>query len=156
MSQNRVAAVRLTRKAVSIAIFNQTHLEYVHVRHLPTSGAKAYETLQSFLAWASAQFKLELIAMERLERSDQRRIEDMIGIVEAHATKAAVPVWRTSKLQVIGSYAEPAPGTRTELREIAARIWPVLGMRGNHPLNLEAAALGLYVQVERLLSTPFQ
>jgi hypothetical protein len=156
MSQSRLAAVRLTRKAVSIAIFNQTHLEYAHVRHLPTATAKACETLQSFLTWMSAQFELELIAVEQAERPDQRRIQELILTLEEHASEAAVPVWRASKLQVIGSYAEPAPGTRIELREIAARIWPMLSSKDNHPLDLESAALGLYVQVERLLSTPSQ
>jgi hypothetical protein len=155
MSQS-LAAVRLTRKAVSIAIFNQTRLEYARLRHLPTATAKACETLQAFLTWIISQFAIGMIAVEQAERFDQKRIRDLLLVLEQHASDTAIPVWHASKQQVIGSYAEPAPRTRIELREIAGRIWPMLSIKGNHPLDLEAAALGLYVQVERLLSTPAQ
>lgn len=156
MSPNRLAAVRLTRKAVSIAIFNQTHLEYSRLRHLPTPTGKACETLLAFLAWIISQFAVGMIAVEQAERSDQKRLRDLLAALEEHASAATVPVWHASKLQVIASYAEPAPRTRIEMREIAGRIWPMLAIKGSHPLDLEAAALGLYVQVERLLTTTVQ
>ena len=154
MSHPTLVAVRLTRKAASVAIFNRTHLEYARLRHLPTSTAKARQALQAFLSWATAQFNVEMFAVEKSDRIDAARVQELTRAVEEHASRAAIPVWHAGKMQVIESYAEPAPKTRTELRTIAAGIWPMLATRDNNPLDLEAAALGLYVQVERLLSTP--
>jgi len=154
MSHSTLAAVRVTRKAASVAIFNRMHLEYARLRHLPTQAAKARETLHAFLGWATAQFNVEMIAVEKPDRTDAARVEELMRTVEEHASGAAIPIWHAGKMQVIESYAEPAPKTRTELREIAARIWPMLATKDSNPLDLEAAALGLYVQVEKLLSTP--
>lgn len=152
MHHSCLAAVRLTRKAVSLAVFHRTQLEYARTRFLRTSAPKARDTLEGFLAWTASHFNIDLIAIEKPERNDAGRVEQLALAVEEFASRTAIPLWRAPKMAVIQSYAEPAPSTRTELRAIAAKIWPMLADRDGHPLDLEAAALGLHVQVERQLT----
>src|ERR1035441_3700895 len=100
MSHPTLVAVRLTRKAASVAIFNRTHLEYARLRHLPTSTAKAREALQAFLSWATAQFNVEMFAVEKSDRIDAARVQELTRAVEEHASRAAIPVWHAGKMQI--------------------------------------------------------
>jgi hypothetical protein len=53
---------------------------------------------------------------------------------------------------VFESFAVEPLKTRKELREVITTFWPQLGTRDFDPSILDAAAVGLYAQVESLLS----
>jgi hypothetical protein len=151
-----LAAVRLTRRLVSIAIFRGLHLEYVRARNLYGDANDAAATVAGFLGWAIAQFDVEAIAFEDVAGESRARVPLLAKTVIDRAASAGLPCLAVHRREVFDSFGHPPLHTRSEVQSAAIQIWPALAMKGNKPLNLEAAALGLYVQVDKLLNAALQ
>jgi hypothetical protein len=57
------------------------------------------------------------------------------------------------KSDLLEAFAYPALDSRKELRKVISDIFPVLDQEPGQPWTADAAALGLYVQTERLFNT---
>jgi hypothetical protein len=63
-----------------------------------------------------------------------------------------IPIWEVPTVDLLRSFGEPKLGSRHALHQTCVEIWPDLNtFRPSRPV-LQAAATGLYVQSERLLS----
>ena len=62
-----------------------------------------------------------------------------------------IPIWEISKRELLEGYGEPPLKSRRELRQVITGIWPVIAGSHGKLLVQDAAALGLYVHVERKL-----
>jgi hypothetical protein len=65
----------------------------------------------------------------------------------------AMSVTETPKKDLFLAFSHPPLRSRTELRQVMSTIWPVLDHDSGRPFTQDAAALGLYVQTERLFNT---
>jgi hypothetical protein len=62
----------------------------------------------------------------------------------------SVPIWEIGKADLMAAYGHPPLATRADLREIAHTIlWSMFNTSSPSPQELDASALGLYVQNER-------
>lgn len=66
--------------------------------------------------------------------------------------RAAVPIFETAEQELFDAFRIPAITDRRELREIVCSIFPQLGTGRFINLCLDAAALGLHFETNRLLS----
>lgn len=145
-----VIAVRVHRRAVAAVIFLGDHIEYTQVRQLASARDKALSSTVGFMNWITEQFRLDSAALEIIPSAEdvQRQILNraVIQVLRDHL----LPIWEVTKRDLISSYANPPPRFRKEIREVVADIWPVLAGSNGKSLIQDAAALGLYVQTERM------
>jgi hypothetical protein len=73
-------------------------------------------------------------------------------VLEALRPKA-IGILEISREDLFQAFSYPPLHSRQELREIASDIYPVLNQEPGQPWTHDAAALGLYVQTERLFNT---
>lgn len=150
MEAMRVAAIRIDRRAAAAAVFIGSQLDYTQVVHLPPILDKAESSVTGFLNWILASFGIESAAIESVDLSDQIRRFELTKTAVSVLRSASVPVWEVSKTELLSSFGYPVPRNRKEVRESVAQIWPMLNTRGTSHWVLDAVAIGLYVQTERL------
>ena len=58
-------------------------------------------------------------------------------------------MWEVEKPELLRAFGSPPLKTRKELREIVRNIWSVLPAQQENGSTSDAAALGLYEQIQR-------
>jgi hypothetical protein len=148
----RLAAIRVSRRTVAIAIFKGQTLHYAEIRHLSSNSDMALASAVSYLNWALSQFHIQAAVLEEAVTSEEARAAEILGALVAEFRRQTLPYRIVSKHTVFESFAIEPLATRKELREVVATFWPQLGTRDFDPSILDAAAVGLYAQVEYLLT----
>jgi len=148
-SSGKLLALKIERRTVSAAGFCGTRLEFTDSRELSSVASKAIASSSGFLDWVCQVFDSDSVALEPEITGEIRRAALHKAIV-AIIRERGFSIRETPKAELIASFAVPAPRTRRELREIVCSIWPILDP--DRFGILDAAALGLYVQTERLFS----
>jgi hypothetical protein len=147
--RSRLLAIKVERRTVSAVILQGRHLEDVETRHLSSFRAKAEESTVAFIRWLVANFEVESAAMEVVatDLGSQRSVLDRI--ITDVLTDQFLPIQRLPKMDFISTFRHPDPKSRNAAREVVQMIWPILE---DDPGILDAVALGLYVQTERLFA----
>ena len=144
MISQPVAALRITRTKIGIAIFTKTKLEFarcINVKHTATS-------LRSLVNWSMEHFKDLTIAIEKLDERTTSLFAELLYL----AKERGLPVIVVATQDLLNAYSFPPLTSRNQLRKIASTIWPGLVLMNKGEV-LDAAALALYVQTERILAT---
>jgi hypothetical protein len=149
--QVRLLAINVERRTVSASVFMGRHLEYTDKRHLSSVRAKAEGSTVSFIRWLTGNLEIESATMECLPLDDEARRSALHRLTVAVLSDQLLPLSQVPKSDLIPAFGYPEPRSRREVREVIQGIWPILG---NDPGVLDAIALGLYVQTERLFSLP--
>ncbi len=144
-----LAAVSIQRRSAAIAIFRKTHLEEMLTRQFPNDQAKAENAVIGFVRQVLERNRVGLIAIETADAKSAR-----VGKFWQDATEVfhseSIPVQEVQTETLYQSFAVPPLRNRDQLRKIAQSIWPELDNREFVRAALDAAALGLFVQTERL------
>jgi hypothetical protein len=147
----RMMAIRIERRAVAMALFGGTQLEGWRVRQLPSDSMRAEDSCVGFVRTVLDEHHCEGAVFERISGDAARVKLHDLAVGECRAL--GISVMEISKQTVIESFAHPAPTSRHEIREIVSQMWLVPKLKGGRDFILDAAALGLYVQTERLLTS---
>lgn len=147
---SKIAAFKIARRSASVAVFSSRHLEFLEVKHLSNAPEKAVETLQRFVGWTFENFHPEMAALGRDEEERRPRAAFLARAVEEQLLRYGVPVWKIVDSQLLEAYGIPALTRKQELRDIGRLMWPQI-LKGDD-VGVDAALIGLFVQVERLLS----
>jgi hypothetical protein len=148
-----LAAIRIERRAVGVAILAGDHLRYADARQLASSSEKAATTAAIFVTRLCEKFQigsavLEIITNHReIHRTDIRE-----SVVHALRIRS-ISITEVPETDLVSSLGYPAPRFRRDLRKTVAGIYAVLTDTLGLPWTLDAAALGLYAQTERLFNT---
>jgi hypothetical protein len=145
----QLVAIKIERRSLAVALFIGTHLDYTHVHNLPSDRGKAETSAMGLVRWLRATFNVGSAAIEEVQNGELRRVVLGKPILEAFREQG-IPAWQIEKAVLFSAFAHPPLKNRKELRETAMTIWPVLNARNISPSVLDAAALGLYIQTERL------
>ena len=145
----KLLAVRVERRSVAAAIFHGGQLEYTQVRQLSSSREKALTSAVGFINWIGSCFELESAALEAIDIGEEFHRRALYEAVQQALRDQALPIWTIPKQDLLAAYGSPALKGRKEIREVIATIWPVLAEANAKVLIQDAAALGLYVQIER-------
>lgn len=149
----RLAAVRIERRAVGFAILRGDHLVHADARQLSSAPNKALDNAVSFVTRFLERFRCESAALETVpvSREATRTLlhQAVLGVLSAQA----IGVIEVSKPDLLAAFGYPATRFRHDLRETISDIFPVLDQQPGGPWTHDAAALGLYVQTERLFNT---
>jgi hypothetical protein len=153
-SRRRVAAIRIERRAVAVALFSGEELDSVPlVRQLSSDGGKALGSAAMFIRHILEKRPFLAAAMEVLPPGDevQRTQLDRV-IIQVLTESPAISIWRVPKRDVIRAFGQPPLRFRGQVRETVESIFPESnGSFGGHLIK-DALALGLYCQTEYLLN----
>jgi len=148
-SPGKLLSLRIERRTIAAAVFIGTRLDFTQARELSSVPAKAAASTAGFLGWLTQTVPCESAALELETRVEMRR-----GALNASAQRflrdQGVSLWEIPKRDLLARFGLPPPVSRKELREIICSMWPVLDP--DRKSILDATALGLYVQTERLFS----
>ena len=147
---SKLLAIRIRRRSVAAAVFSGRHLEYMDMLHLCNEPEVVTDAVARFLARILENFKPSDVALGTSRVAQGERVKALTQLVESMLTAEGVPIWKVDDKTLLESYAVPKLKNKDQLRPIVLSFWPHLGHR--QASAFEAAALGLHVQVDRLLS----
>jgi hypothetical protein len=150
--QSKLAAFKIFRRSATVAIFTGHNLDFVDIHHLSNVPKIGSEALERFVGWVVENFHPHMAALGSDQDEDGRgqRTQLLTEVAERKLLELGVPLWKVTDAQLLESYSIPALSQKHELRMIARLIWPYVATQ--HLPALDAALVGLYAQVERLLS----
>ena len=148
--QSKLIAIRVERRAVAAAVFQGQQLEYTDAKQLSSARDKALASSVGFIRWMLERFATESAALESIPNGHefQRRAlhEAVCGVLRDRA----LPIWEIPKPALLAGCGHPPLESRSQLRDLATRIWPVIAGTHSQVFIQDAAILGLHVQTERL------
>lgn len=147
---NYVLALKIERRSIAAAVLAGRTLEHAQVRQLSSVAEKAEATTVGFVHWLLHTFDVGSAALEVVPTGQEIRRELLSRAAVAVLRQAGVPLWEASRSELPSAFGAPALKSRSELRQAIVSIWPTLLDQDRHEEALDAAALGLYVQTERL------
>jgi hypothetical protein len=149
---SKLAAFKIFRRSATVAIFTGHNLDFVDIHHLSNVPKVASEALGRFVGWVVENFQPHMAALstDEDEQEGLQRTQLLTELAECKLLELGVPIWRITDAQLLESYSVPAFNQKHELRALARSIWPYVATQ--HIPALDAALVGLYAQVERLLS----
>src|SRR5215831_17851117 len=69
--RSNLAALKIERRRISVAVFMTTRLDFTDSRQLPSTYNKALESVIRYVDWITRTFRIDGAALER-NRSDSR------------------------------------------------------------------------------------
>jgi len=153
ISDRRLAAIRLERRGLAVAIFSGYHLEYPPlVRQLPSNVNKAQSSAAGFISSVMLRCPFTTAALETLPGTAEVQRRGLLEIVKNVLSHEAVGVWQVDKRDILAAYGHPPLRSRAEVQRIVETIWPDMnGSFGAHLIR-DALALGLYCQTEYIFN----
>lgn len=153
LPRRRLMAIRIERRTVAMALFIGTHLEGWRIRQLPSDSKRAEASCVGFVREVLEEHQCEGAVLEST-KGDVARATLHRQVTEL-CRALGVSVREISRQPVIESFAHPAPRNRDEVRQIISEIWPLPDLKSGRMCILDAFALGLYTQTERLFHPDF-
>lgn len=151
----RLLSLRIAPRAIAIAVFKDSRLEYSDTRNVPASVARATGSAMSFLSWVLEQFECESAAMEVLLLDPEIGRRQIHDVVSEELRRRGTSIWEIPQQELLAGFGHPPLRTRAEMRSAIERMWPLLPGNRSGEAILDAIALGLHVQIERLFLTNF-
>ena len=148
-----VVAVRVERRSVAIAILRGDHLLYADARQLSSIQDKALDSAVRFVTRMLERFRCDYAALEIIPKGDEVQRTLLHQAVLDVLSAKAIGIVEVSKFDLLASFGSPPPRFRNTVRRIISNIYPVLNEALGGPWIYDAAALGLYVQTDRLFNT---
>jgi hypothetical protein len=149
----RLAAIRIERRAVAVAILEGEHLAVPpQVRQLSSNSDKALGSAASFINRILEEYPPGTAALETIPRGAEVLRGDLMEIISRVLVEQGIGIWEVPKPDVLASFAHPHPRFRNQVRQVISSIWPGVNGSFGSPLIKDALALGLYCQIERLFN----
>jgi hypothetical protein len=149
----QLLAVRVERRTIAVALFVGLHLEGHRVLQLSSNSRRAEASTAGFVRSVLTEHECQSAAIEGIDNGNQRSL--LYRAVIAQCGDAGVSVWKIPREAVLESLAYPPLKSRAEVRKLMLRLWPIPGFKSSEVFALDAFALGLYVQTERLFGSDF-
>lgn len=147
-----LAAFKIERRRISVTVFVDEKLDYTGSRQLSSLFPKALDSASRYVDWIKRSFRIEGVALEKEQPNPKTWKSKITTEIIAQLRASGVPIFEIDKNVLLASFAHPALRYRTELRRVVSSIWPILATKDKNVGCLDAAALGLYVQVEKLFA----
>lgn len=143
------AAVCIRPRWIAIAIFEGIGLEHIRLRELRSSLPRAMDSVTEIARRTFEQFDVNVVALQ----SDQPAgsiAETLTGQVADAVRECSISLHCVSYASLFEAFGIPPLKTRHQLRKAILGIWPALAEQKS-PLAMDAAAAGLFLQIESLL-----
>ena len=149
-NERKLIALKIERREIAAAIFTDTRIEHVDRRQLSSDHERADSSALGFIHWLVTTFGSNDVALEGVGRFAASRRGALTRQIESSLQRSNVLAWKVRKPELMASYGFPPVRTRKQIRSSVRSIWPVFA--DSEDTIVDAVALGLYVQTERLFS----
>jgi hypothetical protein len=149
MSDITLAAISLQRRTVGVAILRKTRIEEILLRQLSHELETAQKSTTEFLSRIMTRQRIEFVAFLKPTEAASERIRSFHQSAVQVVRDAGIPLLEVSAEELFASYGHPPLSGWAQLRRVGKDIWPMLN---STPPSINAALLGLHVQVERLIA----
>lgn len=140
-------SISLQRRWIALAVFSDLQLRRMEVRHLPSDGARASTTVHRLIDDVLEITNATRAALEVLPEASARRA-DLARLAESLFVDRGIRVTRTNPRLLLNAFSIPSCRTRKALQGLVANWWPALLPRFRTTTVLDAAALGLFSQLQ--------
>jgi hypothetical protein len=153
ISDRKLAAIRIERRAIAVAIFSGDHLAYSPlVRQLSSDGDKAASSSAIFIGQVLEKCPFETAALEVISWKGEVQRTQLDQIITRLLAEQGISIWQVPKKEILAAFRHPPLRFRRQVREIVSDIWPGVNGSFGGPLIKDALALGLYCQTEYLFN----
>ena len=146
-------AIKLTGRTATAAVYFGPELHYTEVRQLASDLGQAKTSLVGFLSSLIEHFRVDSTVSEQ-STVDTRATALTTSMLDLLREKA-LPHWAVKKSELFTAYGEVSLTSTRALRDVVNNYWPHIINEQDDRTCLDAAALGLYLQTERMLSDNF-
>lgn len=147
-----LGAIRIERRAIAAAVLAGDYLKYADARQLVAAPEKAVATAMGFLSKFCERFRFDSAVLETVPEGTKRSV--IHESVLAWLQSLGIGVAEVGEAELLAAFGYPPLQFRRDMRKAVGRIYPVLNEALGAPWTHDAAALGLYVQTERLFQFP--
>jgi hypothetical protein len=141
-------SVSIQRRCIAIAVFEDLKLEHMEVRQLSNNPLQASTAVHRLIQRLLAVHPVTLAVLEVMPGPDTTRRADLARLAHHLLADRGIRVLTVDPTTLRHAFSIPACRTRKALRGIVASWWPALLPRFNTTTVLDAAALGLYSQIQ--------
>ena len=152
MNGTKLAAIKVERRSIAAAVFIGRGLDYTQTRELASDFNKAQSSAIGFITWVIDTFGIQSAAIEITPPGTAIRRSMLTDAIIGVCRDGGISLWDVRKEDLFQAFGVPALESRREIREVITSIWPILPARNGKVSALDAVALGLYVQTERLFT----
>ena len=146
----RLMAVRVERRGVATALFSGVHLEGWRVRQLSSDPSRAEASTEAFIREVFSENDCPSAAIEFVSGEIRRSV--LHNVIRQQCQTHGISLWEVPGKSILNALAHPPLKTRGEVREMMLRMWPMAALKQSQVGALDAFALGLYVQTERIFA----
>jgi len=152
ITRPRLMALRVERRVVATAVFTGTHLEGRRILQLSSNPDKAASSVASFIRSVLSESDCRCAAIEQApNRADiLRSVLHRAAVAQIRTTNLSL--WEISQQALYSAFSHPPVETRQQLRDVAFGIWRLSELKQGQTCALDALALGLFVQTERMFN----
>jgi hypothetical protein len=147
-----LAAFTIERRAVCFALFQQVQLDDVLVRQLPADEGRAATAVIGFLNQMIERDEAGYVAFISPPDSASARYRQLYEVSIQVIRARGIPCVEVPESKLLAAYGYPSLKRREQLRKVGRTIWPSLNSKAATRAAVDAAVLGLHVQVERLFN----
>lgn len=153
ISHRRLAAIRIERRSVAVAIFNGDRLGYTPMaRQLSSDSRKALGSAVVFINRLRDKCAFTTAAMETLPSNCTGQRSQLAQVIADVLAEQKIDIGKVAKPEVLAAFGHPPLRFRQQVREVVSAIWPDLDGGFGTPFIQDALALGLYCQTEYLFN----
>src|SRR5262249_25017064 len=124
-----LAAFKIDRNQISVAIFIDDRLDFTDRRQFQSIYEKAIDSAKGFVEWLISAFPIDSAAVEKSHKDPETLRSRLKREIVRHFRSIATLVSEVEQNTVIASFPHPPPRHRTELRKAVLQIWPILGSK---------------------------
>lgn len=153
VSHKQLAAIRIERRAIAVAIFDGERLKYPPIaRQLSSDPDKALGSAARFINRLHDKCSFQTAALEALPEGCEAQRSQLTRMIFTCLDERGVAIWQVRKPDILAAFGHPPLRFRNQVREVVSAMWPDINGGFGSPLIRDALALGLYCQVEHLFS----
>jgi len=150
MKEHSISLV-LAHSVSACAVFREQTLVLWDARKLPSTLIEASKAITAQISRQLQAFNISAAVLEQ-PFHETRRLTFLRQAAKDDFRRAGVPIFEVAESEVLTSFSLPQAKDREELRRVAATLFPNIPTNGLFASCLDAAALCLHFQTNRLLS----
>lgn len=150
----KIAAVQISRRQVAMALFEGERLQHTEMKSLAAVKDKAEQTVIGFVRWILTTLEPELLVLPKFATEGGTIVDRLSAAAAATSQKEGVPVTHISTEELFNAFGMVPLKAKRQLHVVAGTVFPFLNNKHWRCVVLDAAAMGLLVQVRRSLQSP--
>src|ERR1035437_8595267 len=147
-----VGAIQIERRKAGIALLSGLNIDAIYTRELSSNADQASKSLVGFVRKVISDSGVDYVAIELNPVRCDVQVGALSRVLIAALREDATAISTVTTESLLKAFAQPQLERRQQLRLACQKIFPAISSPRPGTIALDAAAVGLHVQIERHLS----